>query len=203
MPFVQPWPEEKIAWLKRLMSEGHRPSAIARIMRTTRNAIIGYQLRHGLNLGGDVAWAEDKEKRLRELHAQGLPDASIATLLGITRKAVNGKRERLGLRSNNPPKMTHAEFNKKRRELVAAGPARPRLDLLEIKPDAAEPAPVKDAGGKMFTLLTVTFNGCRWMRNDAGELCGHKVVGGSTAISHSYCAYHLYRKVLNPRGKVA
>jgi hypothetical protein len=64
------WTPEEVARLRQLFADGNGPSAIAKLMGKTRNAVIGRLNRMGLRCGADVAKGSRQQAQRKRRKAQ-------------------------------------------------------------------------------------------------------------------------------------
>jgi GcrA cell cycle regulator len=115
-------------------------------------------------------WNDEKIGKLKKLWQEGLTTGEIGKRLGVSKNAVVGKAHRLGLKGRPSPI--------KRPEAAAGGA------VATSTPSAPKKQPVK-----VFTLVDLTHNTCRWPIGDPKHedfhFCGKPIYPGKP-----YCLDH-------------
>ncbi len=112
-------------------------------------------------MAGDIGWNDEKIGRLKKLWSEGLTTGEIGKRLGVSKNAVVGKAHRLGLKGRPSP----------------------------IKRQDVKAPPPKKAETRIFTLVDLSSQTCRWPIGDPKHedfrFCGKPVIAGKP-----YCGEH-------------
>lgn len=207
---MNPWTEDDVEQLVRLVSDGRSARQIAAELGYSRNAVIGKCGRMGLRLAGGKArndskpkrrvdsWTEETWRRLAEMWNAGRSSAEIAKSFGISESRVKQRaaerRDLCPARANGWNTRKAAQFRR------AAGRYASRHDV-RLREHASDEAQSYDATALNVTMMDIRSGQCRWPVNAperGGEFlfCGHEVAAGK-----SYCQHHHLRGTV-PAGRV-
>lgn len=132
----------------------------------------------------DVAvmmWNDEKIGKLKKLWQEGLTTGEIGKRLGVSKNAVVGKAHRLGLKGRPSPI--------KRAEGTTPATASAASSVSATPASPAAPASSKKQVAKVFTLIDLNSNTCRWPIGDPKHedfhFCGKGVYPGKP-----YCLDH-------------
>jgi len=112
-----------------------------------------------------IVWTDSRVEKLKKLWSGGLTTGEIGKRLGVSKNAVVGKAHRLGLKSRPSPIRRNPKNTEQKRN-----------------------------GKKLFTLIDLTSQTCRWPFGDPQEenfyFCGKTIYPGKTYCEeHSELAY--------------
>jgi GcrA cell cycle regulator len=147
-------------------------------------------------------WTTEREDRLRKLWAAGLSCSQIAAELGaVSRCSIIGKVHRLGLPGRGQPKDHACNKATKRVRKPRSVPGRvghqgtaQAVKLISEPQTQPEESSMGTPAGKHCTIMELNSTRCRWplwgRREDHGEYCGGKSVGGLPyCLAHCQMAY--------------
>lgn len=209
------WPPEGVERLTAMAADSKSAGEIARVLKLSRNAVIGKAQRMGLTLHGrgpgstvqvswNSKWTPERRERLPLLVAEGMSAPQIAAALGdgITSEAVYTycSRNRMAL---NGRQLGRGGRPAGRDAASGALVARPKTSKPLPAPPALEPAAI----GAENELADAGF--CRHIHGHPGQpgqawrCCGHSVTerrsrDGGTKPS-AYCAFHEARAFERPK----
>lgn len=90
---VGKWPDDKVAALRALWVARVHVDEVARQLDTTRLAVEGQVLRHGIKRPDMMrVWTDDLVGQLRSLKASGKSDAQVSVIMGMTENAIRKAR---------------------------------------------------------------------------------------------------------------
>lgn len=131
-------------------------------------------------------WTDERVEQLKVLWDDGKSAAVIFRTMGApSRNSVLSKVHRLGLAGRMP----HAAPRKTRETVKRSYTPR----TMAVPPPADEPVAIVLEDGLHVTLLTVTFDQCRWPKWGDNEHETFRVCGHRQAPSSSYCPYHAHK----------